>query len=131
MKTALIVDDNAFILESLQTMLKPEGYECVKARNGNEALDALAKQRFDAVITDINMPEKDGVQLMQEMRDLGLNMTIIAISGDDQDYKADQPLNVASYYADGVIKKPVKKADLMAMLNDESGGSIEDALRNL
>jgi CheY-like chemotaxis protein len=64
----LIVEDIPNILDFLEVTLKFKGYEVIKARNGEEALDAIQKQRPALIITDILMPKMDGFTLVYHLR---------------------------------------------------------------
>ena len=64
----LVVEDIPNVLELLEVALRFKGYPVVTARNGQEALDAIAKQRPALVITDILMPRMDGFALAQKLR---------------------------------------------------------------
>ena len=64
----LIVEDVPNILDFLEVTLKFKGYEVLKARNGQEALDAMQKQRPALIITDILMPKMDGFTLLYHLR---------------------------------------------------------------
>jgi DNA-binding NtrC family response regulator len=65
----LIVDDEEEIREMLARNFRFKGYEVVLASNGKEALDALSSRRFDVMISDIMMPEMNGVELLRKCRD--------------------------------------------------------------
>ncbi len=64
----LVVEDNSDILRLLDTTLTFKGYRVVTARNGNEALDVIQKERPDVIITDILMPQMDGFSLVHRLR---------------------------------------------------------------
>ena len=64
----LVVEDNTDILNLLNTTLSFRGYRVVTARNGNEALDAIEKERPAVIITDILMPQMDGFSLVHRLR---------------------------------------------------------------
>jgi signal transduction histidine kinase len=64
----LIVDDHAINLKLLRAQLEAEGHEIEEAHNGVEAMERLKEQRFDAVISDILMPQMDGFRLCLEIR---------------------------------------------------------------
>lgn len=68
-KRILIVDDEKVSLLILRKHLQCQGYEVICAFNGKEALDLLEKQRVDLVISDLVMPEMDGIQLMQSVKE--------------------------------------------------------------
>lgn len=64
----LIVDDTEAVLESLEEYLLMEGYEVVTAQNGLQALEMVLAQTPDLIITDLLMPEMDGLELIQALR---------------------------------------------------------------
>jgi len=66
--TLLIVDDEPNILLSLEFLMKREGYQVHLARDGVEALEAIAAQRPDLVLLDVMMPRKTGFEVCQEVR---------------------------------------------------------------
>ncbi len=67
-KTILAVDDSASIREMVQYTLEEAGYRVVGASNGLEALDQLKKNTVHMVLTDLNMPVMDGLELIVEIR---------------------------------------------------------------
>ncbi|SDE62264.1 response regulator [Desulfuromonas thiophila] len=67
-KTVLAVDDSRSILQMVSMTLKGAGYQVVEAGNGQEALAQAQKQKFDLVLTDLNMPVMDGLTLVQKLR---------------------------------------------------------------
>lgn len=64
----LIADDEPNILISLEFLMKREGYEVILARNGQEALDAIAREKPDLVLLDVMMPIKTGFDVCHEVR---------------------------------------------------------------
>lgn len=77
----LIVDDEAEIRELLSRSFRMLGYEARTAANGREALEVLAETRTDVVISDIRMPEMDGVSLLREIRRQYPMVRVIMITG--------------------------------------------------
>ena len=67
-KTILVVDDADFIRRLVSIILTLEGYKVLEADNGKEALDILAKTWVDMIITDLDMPVMDGIELVSAMR---------------------------------------------------------------
>ena len=67
-RTILIVDDEASILESLQEILEHEGYAVVVAANGKQALAEVERARPSLVLTDLMMPQLNGLQLLEALR---------------------------------------------------------------
>lgn len=78
----LVVDDNAAIRESVETLMMIKGYQSVSAKNGVEALKVLSQhQDIAIVITDVLMPEMDGITLSRHIREDYPKVKVIAISG--------------------------------------------------
>ena len=77
----LVIDDEAQIRAMLREGLELHGHEVVEASNGEEGVRIYGRQRADLVITDILMPEKEGLECIQELRRLDPAARVIAISG--------------------------------------------------
>ena len=67
-KTLLIVDDSASMRQLVSFTLKDAGYEVIAANNGKDALTKLGGAKIEMVITDLNMPEMDGIEFIRQMR---------------------------------------------------------------
>jgi len=70
MKNILIVDDSILMRQTLTLILKSSGYTVVSAVDGVDGLNTAKTHKFDCVITDINMPNKDGITLTKDLRAL-------------------------------------------------------------
>lgn len=86
MKKILVVDDDKLVLQSVNKVLKREGYETILAQNADEAISKAQKESFDLIISDIRMPGKNGVEAIREVRKLfdekvGKDVPIIFITG--------------------------------------------------
>lgn len=81
MTQVLIVDDDEIFRTMLEEMVQREGYEVTAVGDGDAALHAVDQSPPDLIITDILMPEKDGMELMTELAQRGSQIPIIAISG--------------------------------------------------
>ena len=77
----LLVDDDDPMRRILALILERNGYGVVQARNGREGLERLDQGRFDLVITDIVMPEMDGLEVLIEARRRGYSGRMVAMSG--------------------------------------------------
>jgi len=101
----LIVDDDPDVRLVLRRMLEPDGYEIGEAGHGREALEAFGKQPFDLVITDLIMPEQEGIETIQAFHHRYPQVKIIAISGA---YGTDY-LRIAKHLgAHEVMQKPLR-----------------------
>ena len=81
MARILIIDDDEQILRTLHQVLEMEGHEVLDAPNGKEGMKIYEKRGADLVITDIVMPEKEGIETIKELQEDNPDLKIIAISG--------------------------------------------------
>jgi DNA-binding response OmpR family regulator len=112
----LLVDDNAGLLKVQSTFLRKAGYEVITATNGQEALDLAAIQTFDLMITDIVMPEKEGIEIIRELRQKFPEMKIIAMSGGGRVQAGDYLFIAKKLGADQTLSKPFTAAELLAAI---------------
>jgi len=106
----LVVDDEQIIRESLSYILKKEGYEVEEAENGKVAHNILKERSFDLVITDLEMPEMKGTELLEEIKKLNIQTTTVVITAYGSLESAISALrNGASDY----ILKPVEFDELL------------------
>lgn len=114
----LLVDDDDAIRELLQLVLQRKGLHVVKASDGREAMRLYKEQEFDLVITDLIMPEKEGIETILEIRALKRPIRILAISGGG---RVDQSmhLNLAkSVGADRVLAKPFLPKEFLQVVEE-------------
>lgn len=117
-KKILIVDDNDFILHLIETIVtNTNKYDVVKAKNGIEALDKASHCDFDLIISDILMPEMNGVELIHKLRENNKETPIIAISGGVSEEDGDDYITYAGYFADDVLNKPFTKTELLMAID--------------
>ena len=83
MASILIIDDSPSIRLFLENALSKAGHEITTAPDGRQGFAALSKRRFDLVITDIFMPESDGIETIRNARQAGVLPRVIAISSKD------------------------------------------------
>jgi DNA-binding response OmpR family regulator len=81
MPMILIVDDDPMVRETIKHILISEDYEVAIAQDGRQAVDVFRKSPVDLVVTDIIMPEKDGIEVIKEIRALQQDVRVLAISG--------------------------------------------------
>jgi DNA-binding NtrC family response regulator len=77
----LIVDDDASTLASLARAFRLAGHEATVCDNANRALELVKSQPFDMMLSDVVMPGKDGIALLEELRNLGIALPVVMISG--------------------------------------------------
>ncbi len=77
----LLADDEREFTNILSKILRRRGFEVEVAVDGVSALDALSQQSFDVVVLDVMMPERDGIQVLGEIRSKGLSPEVILLTG--------------------------------------------------
>ncbi|MBF0558030.1 MAG: response regulator [Nitrospirae bacterium] len=111
-KTVLAVDDSASMRQLVGFALKEAGYDVISAAHGKEALEKLSSAKIDIVITDLNMPEMDGITLIKELRSRPNSRftPIIMLTTESQDAKK---LEGKQAGASGWLVKPFNPVDLV------------------
>jgi len=102
-KEIMVVDDEAGIRVLLSDALTDKGYSVTLAKNGKDSLKQLRGHRFDLLITDINMPQLNGLELIKMMKKKGRKEKVILISGEPVD---NTLLNKESMPVFAQLKKP-------------------------
>jgi CheY-like chemotaxis protein len=121
MSNILVVEDNVQVAKLFRDTLTRAAHQVVVKANGNEALQALEQQAFDLVITDIFMPEKDGLELIREIRAHKLDIKVIAISGGGKS-KAPLYLEMAKKLgASRTLNKPFELKELLQVVEETIG----------
>ncbi|MBX3237925.1 MAG: response regulator [Nitrospiraceae bacterium] len=111
MAALLVIDDEPGVLEFLALVLRQAGHTVVTADNGREAFRILHQSPVDLVLTDIYMPEQDGIELVQRVRSQFPEIKLIAISGG---VGGESLLEAAGRLgADAALSKPVTSNDLI------------------
>ena len=98
----LIVDDEELICRLLAQKLTSEGYSCVTAHSGREALSRFYKDTFSLIISDIKMPEMDGIELLKRVRSLNPKMMVIMVTAYPEIDLAVEAMRLGAY--DFIIK---------------------------
>lgn len=79
-KRVLVVDDELSVREFFEILLKKEGFDVVLAEDGRDALEYLRNEKFDLVITDLQMKDMDGMSLLKESKKLDIDLPVIMIT---------------------------------------------------
>ena len=111
-KTVLIVDDSASMRQLVGFALKSAGYEVVIAVHGKDALEKVNGTKVDMVVTDLNMPEMDGIELIKQLRAKPSNKftPIVMLTTESQEAKKQEGKLAG---ASGWIVKPFKPEQLI------------------
>lgn len=118
MTAILIVDDEQDVRELIQEILENARYQTLTASNGTEALKIYAEEHPDLMITDLLMPEKDGIETIIELKRIDPNAKIIAISGDGM-FNPIFLLHIAKKLgAEAAILKPINRDELLSTVRN-------------
>jgi DNA-binding NtrC family response regulator len=109
--SVLIVDDEAAIRESLQTLLEFEGYTVDTANDGIEGLTRLSERPFDLVLLDFALPERNGIEILQEIRERDSELPVIMITAYGT---VENAVNAMQAGATNFIQKPWDNEKLLA-----------------
>jgi len=114
-KTFLIVDDSAAMRQLIAFTVKDAGHEALLAENGREALEKLKGVKADMVITDLNMPEMDGITLIKELRGMAgyKFIPILMLTTESQVAKREEGRAAG---ASGWIVKPFSSEKLLEVI---------------
>lgn len=112
----LLVDDDAFVRHSLETVLRRQGCTVVAAENGKQALRLLAQGEYDWVVTDLVMPEMEGMELIREVRRQFPAVRILAMSGGGRVAPCNYLPMARMLGAHRVLEKPFLFVDLLSAL---------------
>jgi len=113
MARILIIEDVKIARYALREILENGGHEVTEAENGNEGIALQKAQPFDLVVTDIIMPEKDGVETIIVLKRDYPILPVIAISGGGRTRNLDFLELAKRYGADEVLAKPFSEQDLL------------------
>ena len=111
----LVVDDDKIILKILEKFLLKLGHNFTLCCNGKDALENyhLKEKKFDVVITDIDMPEMDGIELAKRIYDIDKNSKIIFISANSDNQKKCEIFEKYNYV---FLTKPFKVSHIASFL---------------
>jgi CheY-like chemotaxis protein len=113
----LVMDDDAIILGVLAEMLKTAGYEVAAASNGKEGLKLYRETPFDLVITDLFMPDKDGLEVIMELRRDFPEAKIIMLSAGSA--YGDSSLETSKFLgAARTLRKPFMENQLLEVVRE-------------
>ena len=113
MYNILVVDDDKEIVKAIEIYLGKENYKIIKAYDGEQALKKIKENNIQLIILDIMMPNKDGIETLEEIRK-DKNIPVIMLSAKSEDIDKINGLNVG---ADDYVTKPFNPVELIARVN--------------
>lgn len=113
MQSILVIDDDKLMCMALARILVSAGYTVTQAFDGDEGLQLYRTHGFDLVITDLIMPDKEGIQIIRELRKENSNIRIIAMSAGGRGGATDYLKWARLMGAKQCLSKPIKREDLL------------------
>ena len=113
MARILVIDDEPYILMMLKKMLEKVGHEVDMAVNGEEGMELFNKYHADLIITDIVMPEKEGLETIRELKKKHPELKVIAISGGGRVDSKEYLESARLFGASRIFKKPFKQKEII------------------
>ena len=112
-KQILLVDDDESVRSSLSQILSNAGYDVTSASSGEEALNCASKENYDLLLTDLKMPEMDGLELIKKLDDTSFNATTIVMSAYGSQDIALEAMRLGAY---DYISKPFNAEEIILTL---------------
>ncbi len=126
MPRILIIDDELHMLDVMKRMLNGFGYEVLEASDGNEGINLFREKPVDLVITDIVMPNKEGLETIKELKRDFPDVKIIAMSGGGR-IGPDDYLKLASGLgADKILTKPIRRNEFLENIKELLGVKTDE-----
>jgi EAL domain-containing protein (putative c-di-GMP-specific phosphodiesterase class I) len=110
----LVVDDMEAVAAVFERVLRQAGFEVMRADDGERAAQLLLHERFDAIVSDIGMPNMDGIALLRAARELDLDVPILLITGAPA---VDTALKAVEYGALRYLLKPIAPSELISQVD--------------
>lgn len=109
----LLVEDQKILQQIQLSLLKSIGYGAQVASNGSEALSLASTHDFDLIFMDVCLPDIDGTEVTQQLRAMGVDTPIIAITGNDD---AQSRADCRASGMNGFLPKPIKAEQLRQVI---------------
>jgi YesN/AraC family two-component response regulator len=116
MPHVLLIDDEKLVRLTVRKILEAEGYEVSEAEDGMVGLESFKQQPFDLVITDIVMPEREGIETIAAIRKIKPDQKIIAISGGGRNKNTDYLNTAVLQGAADKLSKPFSRSELLSVV---------------
>lgn len=113
MGRVLVIDDEAIVRISCQRVLTPEGYDVVATSRGDEAIELLENEHFDAVLTDLKMPDMDGFEVLKIIKERWPDIQVIIITGYGTISTAVEAIKLGAFE---YIEKPFTPEDILRVV---------------
>ncbi len=121
----LVIDDDLSMLELAEFHLQAQGYEAARAETGEEGLKLVEGCHFDVILTDLQLPDLGGIDVVKRLKEISPESEIIMISGHGSVAKAVEATKAGAFY---FVEKPVEFEELMVLIGKavERGQQVEE-----
>ncbi len=130
MATVLVIEDDGATRRSIQRLLQAAGFEVTAAADGGEGMALFREQAIDVVVTDIIMPEQEGIETIMRIRSIAPFCPIVAISGGGRIGNADFLQMAERAGASAVLAKPFEPGQLIAIVREVLAAEAERLRQN-
>ena len=130
MANILVVDDEPLVVETLSNAITCKGHTVVTAANGVQGMEKFSQGKFDLVITDIIMPDKEGIELIMELKRHAPGVKIVAISGGGRTGNVEFLKMATKLGAVASLKKPIRLAEFYKVLSESLGETLSPQSTN-
>ncbi|SCA56001.1 Response regulator [Candidatus Terasakiella magnetica] len=113
----LVIDDEELARFTIREIVEGYGHTIIEAVNGNQGLEKFRQNDVDLIITDIIMPEKEGIETIIELKREQPDLKVIAISGGGRTRNLDFLKLAGEMGADTILAKPFSSDELMSAVN--------------
>lgn len=110
---ALIIDDDKAMLDLMKFQLDVEGFEVITADCGRKGLDFVEENSFDIILTDLNLPDIDGIEMVRRCKKVSPNTEIIMVTGFGSVEKAIEATKAGAFY---YVEKPIEFEELLILI---------------
>lgn len=112
---ALVIDDDKSTLELFSFELRSSGFEVTTAESGSQGLEQIRDSEFEVILTDLNLPDIHGIEMVRRSKELAPQTEIILVTGDDSTEKAVEAIRVGAW---DYILKPVDFEKLLVVIRN-------------
>ena len=112
-RRALVIDDDISMLELLKFQLNAEGFEVMTAENGQKGLIFVEENDFDIILTDLNLPDFNGLKIVQRCKEISPDTEIIMVTGYGSTEKAIEATKAGAFY---YVEKPIEFEELFVLI---------------
>ena len=127
MAKILLIEDDSQLLDVMTAFLECEHHEITTATNGKQGIKRLESHQFDLVITDVLMPEQDGLSVLMWLKNQSHRPKIIAISGGSASFDQDYLLLMCKHLsADKVLPKPIDFETFTTTVREVLTGVVQE-----